>query len=161
MAKPITNKKGFFILETSQAEILSAHPLNQGICDRCQNSSSIGFFVAVMNYWMCPSCYESWTDESTTIRYSSDIPYEVDKYNALCFALSIPRWEADSRDDKVRYKGNKLGFMKELKHYCQTNNKNLTNEIKEDIWLQLQYHPSPLSFDFKVAYDNATNLNRS
>jgi len=158
MAKPITNNKGFFVLETTQSEILSAHPLNRGICDRCQKASFKGYYVAAMNYWMCSSCYELWNQ--TSIRYSSDIPYEVGKYNALCLVLDVPKWEPSSRDDKVRYKGNKTGFIKELEHYCRTNNKRLTKEIKDDIWLQLQYYPSPLNFDLKVAYENATNPNR-
>lgn len=37
------NDKGFFVIETSQAEIVSAHPLNRGICDRCNESSPIFF----------------------------------------------------------------------------------------------------------------------
>ncbi len=155
MASLINNNKGFFILETSQDEIVSAHPLNKGICDRCNESSFKGYYVAVMNYWMCPSCYESWNAES--IRYSSDIPYEIDRYNAMCRALNLPKWQPDSRDDKVRYKGKKIAFIKELTHFCKVNNKILNNKIKEDIWTQLQYHPNPISFDFRVAHENATN----
>ena len=107
---------------------------------------------------MCPECYESWNQDS--IRYSSDIPFEVKTYNSMCHALNIMKWHPDVRDEKVRYKGKKAIFMKELEHFCKTNNKHLTSEIKEDIWLQIQYHPSPFSFRKEVAYENATNPNR-
>lgn len=158
MAEQINNDKGFFVLETSQAEIVSAHPLNRGICDRCNKSSFKGYYVAVMNYWMCPNCYEAWNKES--IRYSSDIPYEVEKYNALCHALNVSKWQPDSRDDKLRYKGRKTLFIKDLNHYCKVNNKCINDEVTADIWTQLQYHPSPIYFDFAIAHNNATNPNR-
>lgn len=158
MASLINNNKGFFVIETSQVEIVSTHPLNKGIFDRCNESSSKGYYVAAMNYWMCPSCYESWNAES--IRYSSDIPYEIDRYNSMCRALNLPKWQQDSRDDKHRYKGRKIVFMNELTRFCKVNNKFLDNKIKDDIWIQIQYHPNPFYFDIQIAYENATNPNR-
>lgn len=152
------NDKGFFVIETSQAEIVSAHPLNRGICDRCNESSPKGYYVAVLNYWMCPKCFDSWYSQS--VRYSSDIPYEVEKYNAMCGALGLQKWIPDSRDDKNRYKGNKTGFIKELSEFCRKNNLLLDDDIKKDIWIQIQYHPSPIFFGFRDAYERATNPRR-
>jgi len=60
-------------------------------------------------------------------------------------------------DDKLKYKGNKTLFLKELSHFCKVNNRKLNEAIKTDIWKQLQNHPSPLNFDLGIAYDNATN----
>lgn len=58
--------------------------------------------------------------------------------------------------DKLYYKGNKSGFMKELEGYCKRNNMDkLNSDQRESVWRQLQNMSNPMIFDFKIAYDKA------
>lgn len=36
-----------------------------GICDWCNSASSVGFYIAVLNQWYCPKCYQSWCQRAT------------------------------------------------------------------------------------------------
>lgn len=60
MAKVIENKKGFKVIEISRQELLKK--LSQygciGICDFCGNPTEVGYYVAVINQWLCQDCYQ-------------------------------------------------------------------------------------------------------
>lgn len=51
MAKQIENEKGFLIIETTLSEMASIGSL--GICDYCNNKTTKGYYIAVLNSWYC------------------------------------------------------------------------------------------------------------
>lgn len=59
MAKIIENEKGFKVIEVTGREMLKIGCGN--ICDNCaEMESGTGYYVAVLNRWFCPECYEKW-----------------------------------------------------------------------------------------------------
>lgn len=59
MAKIIENEKGFKVIEIDYLEMLKIGCGN--ICDHCgEPHYGKGYYVAVMNRWLCPTCYENW-----------------------------------------------------------------------------------------------------
>ena len=76
MAKVIENKKGFKVIEISKEELLKK--LSQygsvGICDFCGNPTEVGYYVAVINQWLCQDCYQDFLDKSQY--YPEDKPIE-------------------------------------------------------------------------------------
>lgn len=80
MAKIIDNKKGFKVIQVDASECIKAFGAGSlGICDRCgQPSFGAGYYVAVLNCWYCPSCYDDWMKRA--IRYDEDIPIEEKNY---------------------------------------------------------------------------------
>lgn len=85
MASIVDNKKGFKVLFTSNVECLSWG--GYAICDTCNKSSSFGYFVSVLNYWLCPECFNEWY--KTAKHYEEDTPYEIKKYEQMSSMLSI------------------------------------------------------------------------
>lgn len=76
MAKVIENSKGFKVIEISKEELLEK--LSQygciGICDFCGNPTEVGYYVAVINQWLCQDCYQ---DFISKVRYCiEDKPIE-------------------------------------------------------------------------------------
>ena len=59
MAKIIENAKGFKVIEITGREMMK---IGCGyMCDHCgQPHYGKGYYVAVMNHWLCPTCYENW-----------------------------------------------------------------------------------------------------
>lgn len=78
--KKVENEKGFLILEVSRAVLLQALAENGavGICDSCAQSTDTGYYIAVLNQWFCPKCYEEWMSRS--VRYVADIPIEERRF---------------------------------------------------------------------------------
>ena len=78
--KEFSNGKGFLILEISQEEMMNK--LEEygclGVCDLCNYSTDIGFYVAVINRWLCPDCFFEWYIRAE--RYTEDIPIELMNY---------------------------------------------------------------------------------
>lgn len=58
MAKQIEFGK-FLIIECTAAELYVACG-GPGICDYCGSPSAIGYYIAVLNQWFCPKCFEKW-----------------------------------------------------------------------------------------------------
>ena len=67
------NDKGFKIIEMSMVEVNELFG-GDGICDFCNKASLTGYYIAVLNSWYCPECYEDWLKEAK--RYDEDIPFE-------------------------------------------------------------------------------------
>ena len=62
--KIIDNEKGFKVIAIDR--ITMANKLNSpGICDSCMATPHIGYWVAVLNCWLCPECYKDWYDNAT------------------------------------------------------------------------------------------------
>lgn len=72
MANIIENEKGFKVIEVTKAEIVRLGGF--GICDHCGRPSSRGYYVAVLNRWMCPVCYKMWMGYA--VHYPNDIAVE-------------------------------------------------------------------------------------
>ena len=68
MAKIIDNKKGLKIIQMSKDELI---PIGgYGICDFCGITPENGYYIAVLNQWVCKDCYEQW--ECRTIPCKKD-----------------------------------------------------------------------------------------
>ena len=72
MAKQIEFGK-FLIIECTARELYVACG-GLGICDSCGTPSGKGYYIAVLNQWFCPSCYEEW--KSTAHYYPEDADIE-------------------------------------------------------------------------------------
>lgn len=64
MAHIHNNDKGFKIIEVSSEEMIKARCGN--ICDYCgEPHFGIGYYVAVLNQWLCPTCFKEWYQFAT------------------------------------------------------------------------------------------------
>lgn len=75
MAKQIKYGK-FLIIECTVRELYIACG-GVGVCDFCGTPSDRGYYIAVLNQWYCPKCYEEWKD-------------------------SVPHWDPDDADVEQR-----------------------------------------------------------
>ena len=77
MAEIVKNDKNFKVVKMSREEVNTVFG-TIGICDRCNKKVKVGYYIAVLNMWMCTKCYKSWLK---TARY-----YEEDRYcEERCF----------------------------------------------------------------------------
>lgn len=55
MAKVVNNYKKFKVLEITRQEMMDKLTRYGclGICDMCNRPTSVGYYVAVINQWMC------------------------------------------------------------------------------------------------------------
>lgn len=67
------NDKGFKVIEMSMVEVNELLG-GYGICDFCNKASFTGYYIAVLNSWYCPECYEDFLKKAK--RYDEDIPIE-------------------------------------------------------------------------------------
>lgn len=81
MAKPYITKKGFLIIQLSYQEafVIWGKYGGFGICDRCNQTPQKGFFVACLNYYMCPKCFKNWLKKAQY--YPEDKSFEKMQYN--------------------------------------------------------------------------------
>ena len=84
--KEFLNDKGFLVLEVSRERMLDRLSIYgcQGICDGCLSSPEIGYYVAVLNMWLCKECFDEWYARSE--RYAEDIRIEernFERYKSL------------------------------------------------------------------------------
>lgn len=49
-----------------------------GVCDHCNETTSSGYYIAVLNQWFCPKCYQDWYHGAR--RYTEDIAYEIENF---------------------------------------------------------------------------------
>lgn len=89
MITKFKNAKGFVIykITTSDYIILKAYHYLGGICDSCNNSIVSGYYIPVMHYFMCESCYQDWSIKATY--YDEDMNYE--KSNIKAFEKVLKR----------------------------------------------------------------------
>ena len=73
MANIEENKKGFKIIQVSRIEMVDKCD-SFGICDSCNETAETGFYIAVMNQWFCPKCYQNWYRRAR--RYPEDVAIE-------------------------------------------------------------------------------------
>ena len=74
----VKTSEGFLVLKVSNQELAKATNQEHCVCDHCLASPEEGYYVAVLNSWLCPLCYAKWKKHAT--RYSKDIPVEEINY---------------------------------------------------------------------------------
>lgn len=79
MAEVVTNKKGFKVLKMSLAEVNNIGGI--GICDFCNSASQEGYYIAVLNMWYCPKCYQEWYLRAKY--YPEDAEIEDRNFNSM------------------------------------------------------------------------------
>lgn len=62
MAKLYKNKKNFLIIQLTLKEVVKVWGKygDCGICDSCDQTPQKGYFVAALNQYLCPICFEKW-----------------------------------------------------------------------------------------------------
>lgn len=80
------NNKGFLVLEVSRERMLERLKKYGclGICDFCAVIPERGYYVAVLNRWLCKECFDEWYSDAE--RYQEDIPIEernFERYKSL------------------------------------------------------------------------------
>ena len=75
MAKVIENVKGFKVIEVTQDELMTklGRYGSLGICDSCNDAAPSGYYIAVLNHWICPHCYKDWTQRAKWYKEDSVI----------------------------------------------------------------------------------------
>ena len=58
-----------------------------GICDWCGEASFDGYYIAVLNRYYCPKCYEEWLKRAKY--YPEDKPREDKNFN--CWKTALER----------------------------------------------------------------------
>lgn len=76
MANIKENKRGFKVIQVSRSELMDKLGLYgaRGVCDRCNGITSTGYYIAVLNQWFCPKCYQDWYHRAK--RYPEDVAIE-------------------------------------------------------------------------------------
>ena len=85
MATEATNDKGFLVLSVSEREVLGWG--GRAMCDYCEAYSKTGYYIAVMNAWYCPRCYEQWLLRAK--RYEADRMVEQRNYERYKKMLNV------------------------------------------------------------------------
>ena len=82
MIQEVENIKGFKVLKVSRLRMLERLWKYGciGICDFCAEIVDEGYYVAVLNQWLCQECYEDWM--RTAINYPEDREIEQRNYEA-------------------------------------------------------------------------------
>lgn len=89
MAKVVDNYKGFKVLEITRQEMMDKFTRYGclGICDRCNRPTSVGYYVAVINQWMCKDCYNDFI--KSIDRYEEDMKIENKNFNRFCNLFNV------------------------------------------------------------------------
>lgn len=87
--KPVDNAKGFKVINVPRKILEAATGQKKCVCDDCLSSPEYGYYVAVLNRWLCPTCYKHWIACAT--RYEEDTPIEEKNYNF--YMKLLKKWE--------------------------------------------------------------------
>lgn len=85
MAKQVECGK-FLVIECTARELYVACGA-PGLCDRCANTPSNGYYIAVLNQWWCKECYEDWKE--TAHWYPEDADIERKNFNFYAPRLGL------------------------------------------------------------------------
>ena len=84
MAKKVECGK-FLVIEVSRNECIGWG--GAAICDSCNAPAENGYYIAVLNSWFCPKCYEEWKKRAKW--YQEDVNVERRNYAAYAKILGI------------------------------------------------------------------------
>lgn len=87
--KPVETSKGFKVIKCPRKILEAATGQIKCVCDDCLSSPDIGYYVAVLNRWLCPKCYERWIRSAK--RYQEDIWVEEKNYDF--YMKLLKKWE--------------------------------------------------------------------
>lgn len=76
--RDVQNEQNFRVLLVSKKELEKATMQSKCVCDECLATPEYGYYVAVLNRWLCPRCYERWIMGAT--RYLEDCWVEEMNY---------------------------------------------------------------------------------
>ncbi len=81
MAQVVENKAGFKVIGVSRRELVEklGHIGAIGICDFCASSPEQGYYVAVLDQWYCPKCYNRFIRENQP--NTDDKRFEGNRFN--------------------------------------------------------------------------------
>lgn len=94
MAKIKKNKKNFLIIEMSMFEALGIWSEFDGVgmCDTCNDIPEKGFYVAVLNRYICPHCFAEWVKKAKN--YKDDRSFEKIHFDDTVHRLkTLDLWE--------------------------------------------------------------------
>lgn len=80
MASIVKNEKGFKVIKIDRDELQQAVG-SPGICDFCSNTPKEGYYIAVLNSWYCPVCYQERIKHATY--HKEDKPIEERNYDYM------------------------------------------------------------------------------
>lgn len=84
MSHIVNNAKGFKVIACTLQEISTIGGL--GICDSCNECSFEGYYIAVLNHWYCPDCYQDWMQRAK--KYPEDQSIEDRNFGLWSSLLS-------------------------------------------------------------------------
>lgn len=76
--RDVTNEQSFRILKVYRKELEIATRQVRCCCDECLSTPLYGYYVAVLNRWLCPKCFNHWLKNAT--RYQEDAWVEERNY---------------------------------------------------------------------------------
>lgn len=76
--RDIMNEQSFKILKVYRKELEMATEQESCCCDECLATLEYGYYVAVLNRWLCPKCFNHWLKSAT--RYPEDTWVEERNY---------------------------------------------------------------------------------
>lgn len=84
--KIIGNKKDFKIIAIDRITLANKFG-SLGVCDICNMPVGIGYWVAVLNCWLCPHCFQDWYDNATN--YPEDREIEEKHFERMKQILGL------------------------------------------------------------------------
>lgn len=76
----IVEAKEFKVIKLSLIELQEVEGgYSVGICDSCGKASFEGYYIAVLNCYYCPECFENWLQRAKY--YPEDKPIEDKNFN--------------------------------------------------------------------------------
>lgn len=87
MARQIEFGK-FLIIECAASEMYLACG-SPGICDYCTASPGRGYYIAVLNRWFCPKCFEEWKEGAHWYLEDADIERRNFEFYAPRLGISV------------------------------------------------------------------------
>lgn len=89
MAKVVDNYKKFKVLEITRQEMMDKLTRYGclGICGMCNRPTSVGYYVAVIDLWMCEDCYNDFIKSFN--RYEEDMRIENRNFDRFCNLFNV------------------------------------------------------------------------
>ena len=88
MARTVENYKGFKVIEISRDEMLDKLTRYGclGICDMCAKPIPNGYYVAVLNQWLCEDCYRRFIESVNN--HEEDKTIEDRNFKNYCYLFN-------------------------------------------------------------------------
>lgn len=87
--------KGFKTIEITRSELLDKVEGTLGVCDNCMGQAETGYYVAVLNRWLCPGCYRHFVN--TCHRFPEDLRIEMRNYKRIKELFNVKEKEEENQ----------------------------------------------------------------